>query len=74
MERSFSDFRGEATGKVRIEGPEEFPIERFLVLEKCNYLVVLAQRHDESGDVVLDLFFDSLEDSNSPCLSELSWS
>lgn len=46
------------SGKVRIEGPEEYPIDRYVIVDAGNYCVTLAQRIDESGEIRFDLFFD----------------
>jgi hypothetical protein len=47
------------TGRLRIEGPEEYPVERFVEVEPGDYVALLGQRFDAGGVLVLDLFIDS---------------
>jgi hypothetical protein len=49
------------SGKARIEGPDEYPIERFVRLSPGDYSVTLSQRIDTETGLWLYLSFDQAE-------------
>jgi hypothetical protein len=44
------------SGKVRFEGPEEYPIDRYVSVAKGVSLITVAQFHIDEGSIQLDLY------------------
>lgn len=53
------------TGKLRIEGPEEYPIDRFIELPPGEYVVILGQRFGAHQALDFHLFVDAARGRNS---------
>jgi hypothetical protein len=49
------------SGKACIEGPDEYPIERFVRLSPGNYSITLSQRMDPEAGLLLYLSFNQIE-------------
>jgi hypothetical protein len=50
-----------SSGKMRIEGPDEFPVERFVKVIPGVYSVTFSQRLDDEGELSVYISFDRVE-------------
>jgi hypothetical protein len=52
------------SGALRLEGPEEYPIERSVVLKPGIFQLTVAQTINQHGQVCMDFFVEDVEEAN----------